>query len=119
MIGILVGCERPRLDAEARLAEARPQLGAAAQVAREIAAGQRRCESPLPSYPGCEHDHQQVLLLAPFPPGETGAGTRLDGLLYVPDGRRAALAMTLWHFDSLGAALGHGWHQVVAVSHVD
>lgn len=125
-VGLVVGCGRSEHEGAvatviaadpARLEAARTHLGAGAQVAAEIVAGTRRCESPVPGYPGCEHDHNQVLLLAP---GEIGsAGSRVDALLWVPPARRPQLGMTLWHFDSLGPPLSHGWHHVTAVSHVD
>jgi hypothetical protein len=110
-------CTRAGDDSEARLAAAKPYLAPAAQSAAEILRGTRRCESPLPSFPACEHDHGQVLLLAGDIEG--GAGRRVPALLFVPPGRDANRAMTMWHFDSLGAALGHGWYQVTATSHVD
>lgn len=101
----------------ARLEAARPHLASAARMAEEIATATRPCESPVPGYRGCERDHGQVLVLAPGEYG--GAGSRVDALLWVPAGRRPQLTMTLWHFDSPGTALGHGWSQVTAISHVD
>ena len=114
----ILACNRSSDESAARLANARPYLASAAGTAKEILAGTRRCESPLPGYPGCEHDHVQVLLIAPDG-GEGGAGRRVAALVFVPPGRRPALAMTQWRFDSLGAAVGHGWHQVTAIATVD
>ena len=113
----LVGCTRAGDDTDARLAAARPQLGPAAQWATELLRGARRCESPLPSFPGCEHNHGQVLLLAEDVEG--GAGRRVAALLFVPAGREMKRTMTMWHVDSVGAPLGGGWYPVTAVSHVD
>ena len=95
-------CERASHEPAARLAAARPYRASAAQPANEILAGTRRCESPLIA-----------------PDVEGGAGRRVAALVFVPPGHRPALTMGLWHFDSLGAPLGHGWHQVTAIAHVD
>jgi hypothetical protein len=122
----VVGCERTeesslaRRDVRpdsARVGAARPHLEDAAKMAGDVVDGRRRCDLAIPGYVGCEHDHQQVLALAAGNFG--GAGSRADALLWVPPQRRPALAMTLWHFDSVGAPLGHGWYHVTAISHVN
>src|SRR5687767_4551307 len=99
-VAAVFACEHASDESVARLAAARPYLASAAQTAEGILAGTRSCESPLPGYPGCAHDHQQVLLIAPDVEG--GAGRRVAALVFVPPGARPALAMTQWHFDSLG-----------------
>jgi hypothetical protein len=86
-------------------------------VAADVVAGRRRCDVTIPGYVGCEHDHGQVLLFAPGDYG--GAGSRVDALLWVPTKRRPQLSMTMWHFDSVGSSVGHGWYHVTAISHVD
>ena len=105
-------------DAKARLAAVQPHLANAASDAAAILSGARRCESPLPSYPGCERENGQLLLLGPFPARDKGAGTAVDALLYMPDSQPAR-SMTLWHFDGPGTPLGHGWRHVTAILSVD
>lgn len=101
----------------ARLAAARPRLADRAALAAEIATGARACETPVAVYPVCEREHGQVLLLADGTVG--GAGSRVDGLLWVPAGRRPRQSMALWYVADLETPLGHGWYHVVAISTVD
>lgn len=101
----------------ARLEAARPRLLDAASLAAEIAIGARPCESPVAVYPVCERGSGQVLLLAAGTVG--GAGSRVDGLLWVPAGRKPRPSMALWYVEAPGTPLGHGWHHMVAISQVD
>jgi hypothetical protein len=125
LAALVAGCERRALDMSVRdipgdpgrLAVARSQISAASAAASEISAATRPCTSPVPAYPVCERENGQLLLLAGGNYG--GAGSKVDALLWVLAGKRPQLWMTLWHFDSLGTDLGHGWYHVVAVSHID
>ena len=105
-------------DSKARIAAVQPHLANAASDASAMLSGARPCESPFPGYPGCERDNGQLLLLGPFSAGDKGAGTEVDGLLYLPDSQ-VVRPMTLWHFGGPGTPLGHGWHHVTAILSVD
>jgi len=100
-----------------RLAAAQQRLASDTTMGWEMADGTRPCHAPIPGYHGCEREGRQVLLLASGNYG--GAGSQVDALLWVPPGRPAKLSMLFWHFDSLGTPLGHGWHHVTAISHID